>query len=458
MPTFIPSALTPAAPQPTVQNGALPGARGRADGDDDARGFGAVLERSRAGARRSQDRAEAGEAQAPAAPQKPGRGAARKEEPGSELLTIALFAPQIQAHAARAQASAAAAAGRVGTTAGSTAAALPGTPDAALASAPAPVDAPSANGAAEALATATEAAAADAKTLQADAGTAAAPSAEVSAAPTDPVASLPLAPSAIEKADAAAPQGASAPAVPPAGTQPSARGQAATRSAAAGAADSAAPTPSSPALAEGAAAQGSSFALPVPAAAQQADTQTGTQAAALPTVPAPGSAMQPALDRAPPPTAGTAAPALAPPVGSSEWAPALGHQMLRMRAGGQQVAELSLNPAGLGPLKITLGMGDSQVQAMFVSAHESVRKAVEAALPQLRSTLAEQGISLGQTSVGAESRPWAGMGGFAQQQEQRQPSPGPASARPGAARGDTVAAPMPARTTSSRIGTVDTFA
>jgi flagellar hook-length control protein FliK len=171
--------------------------------------------------------------------------------------------------------------------------------------------------------------------------------------------------------------------------------------------------------------------------------------------------MQPALDR-PQAAAPAAAPqGLAPPVGSPEWAPALGHQMLRMRAGGQQVAELSLNPAGLGPLKITLGVGDNQVQAMFVSAHESVRKAVEAALPQLRSTLAEQGISLGQTSVGADARPWAGMGGFAQQQEQqRQASSGAASAWPAAARGAEVPAATPSTRTASppRTSGVDTFA
>ena len=50
-------------------------------------------------------------------------------------------------------------------------------------------------------------------------------------------------------------------------------------------------------------------------------------------------------------------------------------------------------------------MVDQQMQAVFVSAHSSVRAAVEAALPQLRALLAESGISLGNTSVGAESQP-----------------------------------------------------
>ncbi|MDO9260155.1 MAG: flagellar hook-length control protein FliK [Polaromonas sp.] len=107
--------------------------------------------------------------------------------------------------------------------------------------------------------------------------------------------------------------------------------------------------------------------------------------------------------------ASSAAPAamtrsLAPEVGSSEWGKALGQQMIHMGKGGEQVAELQLNPPGLGPLKVTLSMNDHQVQAMFVSAHSSVRAAVEAALPQLRTTLADSGISLGNTSVNSESQ------------------------------------------------------
>lgn len=96
---------------------------------------------------------------------------------------------------------------------------------------------------------------------------------------------------------------------------------------------------------------------------------------------------------------------LTPQVGSSEWSKALGQQVIHLGTAEHQVAELQLNPPGLGPLKVTLSMNDQQMQAVFVSAHSSVRAAVEAALPQLRTLLAESGISLGDTSVGAESQP-----------------------------------------------------
>lgn len=166
-----------------------------------------------------------------------------------------------------------------------------------------------------------------------------------------------------------------------------------------------------------------SVKTPLPAMAAPEATPTGVanstsavgQAAAadMPTASA-NPAISPAGVAAMPAPAGmlasSAAPAamarsLAPEVGSGEWGKALGQQMIHMGKGGEQVAELQLNPPGLGPLKVTLSLNDQQVQAMFVSAHSSVRAAVEAALPQLRSTLADSGISLGNTSVNSESQP-----------------------------------------------------
>jgi flagellar hook-length control protein FliK len=92
---------------------------------------------------------------------------------------------------------------------------------------------------------------------------------------------------------------------------------------------------------------------------------------------------------------------LRPEVGSREWDQALGQQLMNMSLGkaGEQTAELQLNPPGLGPLKITLNLSEQQISAVFVSAHASVRATLEAALPHLRSQLAESGISLGQASV-----------------------------------------------------------
>lgn len=140
---------------------------------------------------------------------------------------------------------------------------------------------------------------------------------------------------------------------------------------------------------------------------------TFSPSAALPINPAVAAAPVPIGMSAPNTPAAMTTASLAPEVGSSEWGKALGQQVSNMGHAGHQVAELQLNPPGLGPLKVTLSMNDNQIQAMFVSAHASVRAAVEAALPQLRATLADNGISLGNTSVSAGSQQQAA---FAQSQ------------------------------------------
>jgi flagellar hook-length control protein FliK len=153
---------------------------------------------------------------------------------------------------------------------------------------------------------------------------------------------------------------------------------------------------------------------------------------------------------------------LAPPVDSDAWAPALGQQMLRMSASGMHTAQLNLNPEHLGPLQITLKLGEDQAQAVFSSAHEGVRKAVEAALPQLRTSLAEHGISLGQTSVGADTRQPSGQNAFAGDQPSGRSNGNAGSNYPGAGRDTTVGAvearpTAPVRSTRAE-GAVDTFA
>ncbi|WP_442873418.1 flagellar hook-length control protein FliK [Cupriavidus sp. USMAHM13] len=122
-------------------------------------------------------------------------------------------------------------------------------------------------------------------------------------------------------------------------------------------------------------------------------------------------------------TAAQAAPlAVSPPLGDAQWPQALGQQMVRLTTQGSHTAELDLNPPNLGPLKVVLNVVNDQAQAQFVSPHQAVRAAVEAALPQLRTSLAESGIQLGQTSVGADS--FAGQQPGNGQSQQRQASSG----------------------------------
>lgn len=97
---------------------------------------------------------------------------------------------------------------------------------------------------------------------------------------------------------------------------------------------------------------------------------------------------------------------VATPVGATHWGTELGQQMVMMSTNarqGMQTAELRLDPPDLGPLRVSLNLADGVASASFVSAHASVRQAIEVALPQLQQALAQAGISLGQTSVGEQA-------------------------------------------------------
>lgn len=104
---------------------------------------------------------------------------------------------------------------------------------------------------------------------------------------------------------------------------------------------------------------------------------------------------------------------LSAPVNSPAWPQQLGQQLVRMsQSGGEQRVELQLHPADLGPLSVSLKLGEQGAQAQFLSAHAQVRQVLEQALPQLREALAEQGIELGEATV-SEQRTGGGNGGEA---------------------------------------------
>ncbi|AHE61913.1 flagellar hook-length control protein FliK [Escherichia albertii] len=105
------------------------------------------------------------------------------------------------------------------------------------------------------------------------------------------------------------------------------------------------------------------------------------------------------------------APVLSTPLGSHEWQQTLSQHISLFTRQGQQHAELRLHPQALG-----------EVQIQMVSPHQHVRAALEAALPVLRTQLAESGIQLGQSDISGES--------FSNQQQatsQQQQSPRTAS-------------------------------
>lgn len=89
--------------------------------------------------------------------------------------------------------------------------------------------------------------------------------------------------------------------------------------------------------------------------------------------------------------------------GTSAWQQSLGQQIACFTRDGVHHAELRLHPEELGSLQISLRLNNDQAQLHFVTENHQVRAALESAMPELRTSLAESGINLGQSSVGADS-------------------------------------------------------
>src|SRR5690606_25198883 len=163
----------------------------------------------------------------------------------------------------------------------------------------------------------------------------------------------------------------------------------------------------------------------------------------------------------------TAAPAqaavpvpLATPRSNPQWPQDFSRQITQLAqnlTNGGHTVQMHVNPPELGPIRITLHVGDSIAQASFVSPHASVRQTLENALPHLAQQLAEAGLSLGQADVG-DQQPGQ------QAQAQNQSAPGRDSESTFSLDGQMAdASPLPATPAAPRSpvrpdALVDTFA
>lgn len=100
------------------------------------------------------------------------------------------------------------------------------------------------------------------------------------------------------------------------------------------------------------------------------------------------------------------------PLGTDKWSNEFSQKIVWMCTQQNQVAELHLNPADLGPLNVTLKISNDQLTAQFTSPHLAVREAIESAIPKLREILADSGIQLNNASVGDQSPRDRGAGGY----------------------------------------------
>jgi flagellar hook-length control protein FliK len=139
------------------------------------------------------------------------------------------------------------------------------------------------------------------------------------------------------------------------------------------------------------------------------------------------------------------------PFGTEGWKDAFQQKIVWLVDRQQQSAELHLNPPNLGPVEVVLNVSDDAVSIAFVSPHLAVREAIETSLAELRATLQERGLAMGNALVSADQS-------GTREQFQQQAAEAARAARtsgielPGELPGDT------SRPRATLLGLVDTFA
>ncbi|MHC8335091.1 flagellar hook-length control protein FliK [Pseudomonas sp. LB3P25] len=104
----------------------------------------------------------------------------------------------------------------------------------------------------------------------------------------------------------------------------------------------------------------------------------------------------------------------------SGWTEEVVNRVMYLSSANLKAADIQLQPAELGRLDIRVNMvPDQQTQVTFMSAHPSVREALDGQMHRLRDMFAQQGMGQVDVNVSDQSRGWQG-----QRQEQAQQGQG----------------------------------
>ncbi len=113
------------------------------------------------------------------------------------------------------------------------------------------------------------------------------------------------------------------------------------------------------------------------------------------------------------------------PIGTAAFAEDFSQRVALVARGKVASAELSLTPADLGPVSVSIEVRGSEATLVFGAAHAATRSAIEDALPRLRDMLHAQGLQLADARVDTQSDP-----GFARRDSRPAPAASGARARP----------------------------
>ena len=103
----------------------------------------------------------------------------------------------------------------------------------------------------------------------------------------------------------------------------------------------------------------------------------------------------------------------------SGWTEEVVNRVMYLSSANLKAADIQLQPAELGRLDIRVNMiPDQQTQITFMSAHPSVREALDGQMHRLRDMFAQQGMGQVDVNVSDQSRGWQGQGQEQAQQGQ----------------------------------------
>jgi flagellar hook-length control protein FliK len=110
------------------------------------------------------------------------------------------------------------------------------------------------------------------------------------------------------------------------------------------------------------------------------------------------------------------------PVGAAAFGEDFSARIALLARGRVHSAELSLTPADLGPVSVSIELRGTDATLVFGAAHAATRAAIEDALPRLREMLDAQGLQLADARVGTQT----GNGASRDNDRGAPPSPGTA--------------------------------
>jgi flagellar hook-length control protein FliK len=91
------------------------------------------------------------------------------------------------------------------------------------------------------------------------------------------------------------------------------------------------------------------------------------------------------------------------PVQDTRWGDSFSERVVWITGQQVQAAEIHVEPPQLGPIEVRVSITNDQANLLFTAPHAVARDAIQMSLPRLQEMLVDNGLTLGNVSVGAHT-------------------------------------------------------